>query len=106
MNQFMKHATLPTIYTEIYFSVWAQAMQCLLSEVNDNFDNLSNSYERNKKKPQINNTWSHEKSDVLPIQKWTKITYNIDTLDDMWDDIKWILKKKKVESKAKNEEIK
>lgn len=59
MNQFMKHATLPTIYTEIYFSVWAQAMQCLLSEVNDNFDNLSNSYERNKKKPQINNTWSH-----------------------------------------------
>lgn len=31
-------------------------MQCLLSEVNDNFDNLSNSYERNKKKPQINNT--------------------------------------------------
>lgn len=40
MNQFMKHATLPTIYTETYFSVWAQAMQCLLSEVNDNFDNL------------------------------------------------------------------
>lgn len=80
-------------------------MQCLLSEVNDNFDNLSNSYERNKKKPQINNTWSHEKSDVLPIQKWLKITYNIDTLDDMWDDIKWI-KKKRVESKAKNEEIK
>lgn len=61
-------------------------------------------YER-KKKPQINNTWSHEKSDVLPIQKWLKITYNIDTLDDMWDDIKWI-KKKRVESKAKNEEIK
>lgn len=67
MNQFMKHATLPTIYTEIYFSVWAQAMQYA--------------------KP---NTWSHEKSDVLPIQKWLKITYNIDTLDDMWDDIKWI----------------
>lgn len=42
---------------------------------------------------------------MLPIQKWTKITYNIDTLDDMWDDIKWI-KKKRVESKAKNEEIK
>lgn len=62
-------------------------------------------YERKKKTPQINNTWSHEKSDVLPIQKWTKITYNIDTLDDMWDDIKWIFKKK-VESKAKNEEIK
>lgn len=80
-------------------------MQCLLSEVNDNFDNLSNSYEKKKKKPQINNTWSHEKSDVLPIQKWLKITYNIDTLDDMWDDIKWI-KKKRVESKAKNEEIK
>lgn len=40
MNQFMKHATLPTIYTETYFSVCAQAMQCLLSEVNDNFDNL------------------------------------------------------------------
>lgn len=49
---------------------------------------------REKKKPQINNTWSHEKSDVLPIQKWTKITYNIDTLDDMWDDIKWIFLKK------------
>lgn len=40
MNQFMKHATLPTIYTETYFSVCAQAMQCLLSEVNDNYDNL------------------------------------------------------------------
>lgn len=49
---------------------------------------------REKKNPQINNTWSHEKSDVLPIQKWLKITYNIDTLDDMWDDIKWIKKKK------------
>lgn len=92
----MKHATLPTIYTETYFSVCAQAMQCLLSEVNDNFDNLIDfqTVMREKKKPQINNTWSHEKSDVLPIQKWLKITYNIDTLDDMWDDIKWILKKK------------
>lgn len=61
MNQYMKHATLPTIYTEIYFSVWAQAMQYLLSEVNDNFDNLIDfqTLWEIKKKTQINNTWSH-----------------------------------------------
>lgn len=73
-------------------------MQYLLSEVNDNFDNLIDfqTVMREKKKPNTwkPNTWSHEKSDVLPIQKWLKITYNIDTLDDMWDDIKWIFKKK------------
>lgn len=58
MNQFMKHATLPTIYTETYFSVCAQAMQCHLSEVNDNFDNLIDfqTVMREKKKPQINST--------------------------------------------------
>lgn len=61
MNQFMKHATLPTIYTETYFSVWAQAMQYLLSEVNDNFDNLIDfqTLWEIKKKTQINNTWRH-----------------------------------------------
>lgn len=86
-------------YTQKYISQY-EHRQCnvyYLSEVNDNFDNLIDfqTVMREKKNPQINNTWGHEKSDVLPIQKWTKITYNIDTLDDMWDDIKWIKKKRR-----------